>query len=162
VWSFAIGIPMFLVWVLGVPIFGIVFLYRNFENLENPIFFEKFRMIYQGLKRNFFYWEFVNIARKTFLVAINVFLSTFDDFFKTILSLLVVVLLLRVKENVKPYKNPLINFLETREYMASISTFYAALFFLQAEIGEFVRLLVFLFILATNAWYFLVWAYALC
>jgi len=54
-------------------------------------------MIYQGLKRRYFYWEFVNIFRKTFLVSTNVFMNMFDMIFKAMLTLLILVLLFRLK-----------------------------------------------------------------
>jgi len=160
-WALAIGIPMILVWVIGAPLVGIIILTKHRRHLNDPIFFSRFRMIYQGLKTKFFFWEFVNIGRKMFLVSTNVFMSTFDDIFKALLSLLVLVLIFRVKEKVCPYKNPVLNYLESRENMASIITFFGALFYLNAEISETVHLIVFLVIIFANLWFFVVWAYAI-
>jgi len=78
IWACAIGIPMLLVWVMGAPIAGFVVLYKNRHRLKDPMFFAKYRMIYQGFKHQFFYWEVVNTLRKTFLVITNVFLNMFD------------------------------------------------------------------------------------
>jgi len=45
--------------------------------------------MYQGLKPECYYWEFVNILRKTFLVLVNVFLNLYPNIFKALLSLIV-------------------------------------------------------------------------
>ena len=45
-------------------------------------------MIYQGLREDRYYWEFVNILRKTVLVGINVFLSMYNNIFKALVSLI--------------------------------------------------------------------------
>jgi len=90
-------------------------------------------MIYQGLKKHCFYYEFVNITRKTFLVAVNVFMSTFNDIFKTMLSLMVLVFFLRFQQKMRPFKNPVHQYMEEREHITSIFTFYAALFFISPE-----------------------------
>jgi len=39
VWSLAVGVPVLIVWVIGAPTLGVVFLYRNRHNLEKPWFF---------------------------------------------------------------------------------------------------------------------------
>lgn len=51
-------------------------------------------MIYTGLKTDYYYWEFINILRKTLLVAINVFLMMYPNIFKALLCLLILSFLL--------------------------------------------------------------------
>jgi len=75
-WAFAIGVPMITVWVFGAPFLGYIFLMRHHDHLDDPSFFAKYRMIYQGLKSKLFFWEFINILRKTLLVSINVLLNS--------------------------------------------------------------------------------------
>ena len=99
----AIGIPSSIIWIFGVPIIGLIFLWRNRRDLTSPIFFGRYRMVYQGLKPQYFYWEFVNITRKGFLVLVNVFLNLYPSIFKALLSLFVLVLFMRVQESIKPY-----------------------------------------------------------
>jgi len=45
-WSTAIGIPMFLAWVVGAPLLCFIILCRNRRHLLKQAFFEKFRMVY--------------------------------------------------------------------------------------------------------------------
>ena len=95
-WSIAIGLPSILVWIVGVPIIGFIYLFRNRLDLYEPVIFGRYRMVYQGLKAQYFYWEFINILRKIFLVSINVFLNLYPSIFKDLVSLMVVTLLLRL------------------------------------------------------------------
>ena len=70
-----IGVPSLVKWIVGLPFIGFLYLYRNRRRLENPVIFGRFRLIYQGLKTDMFYWEFINMIRKTVLVLVNVFLN---------------------------------------------------------------------------------------
>ena len=117
-------------------------------------------MIYQGLKPECFYWEFVNIIRKVFLVSINVFLNLYPSIFKALVSLLVLVLLMRMQARINPYKNPVINELEARENLTTVITFFGALFFV-TETSDVIQLIVFIIILIANIWFFGLWLYCL-
>lgn len=80
--------------------------------LDEPYYYGRYRMIYQGLKPECFYWEFINIFRKIFLIAVNVFLNLYPNIFKALLALLILTIFSRIQLRVKPYKNPIINALE--------------------------------------------------
>jgi hypothetical protein len=73
--SLYLGIPIIAFWVIGVPLAGFIYLFKKRNLLEDPIIFSRYRMIYQGLKPQYFYWEFLNVLRKTFLVGVTAFLS---------------------------------------------------------------------------------------
>ena len=160
-WSLAIGVPMILIWVISTPLLGYLYLRRNASNLDEEVFFSRFRMLYQGLKVEFYYWEFINIFRKVFLVITNVLLSSQPDIFKALLALFILALFLRLQTKMRPYKNELINDLEQRENMTSIVTFFGALFFVNAEVSDNVQLIIFFVILAANIWFFLLGGYLL-
>lgn len=51
-----------------------IHLCRNKRKLEDEDFRSKYVVIYKGLKRENYYWEFINILRKIFVVAMNVIL----------------------------------------------------------------------------------------
>ena len=135
-WISAIGVPIIVVWVIGTPLIGFLYLLRKRKVLDQQILLSRYRMIYQGLKTNLFYWEFVNILRKTFLVAVNAFLSMYPDIFKALLSLLFLSVFMRIQKKLEPYKNPVINALESREILTTIITFYGALYFVSEEISD--------------------------
>lgn len=92
---------------------------------------------------------------------VNVFLNLYPNIFKALLSLAVLVLFLRIQENIEPYKNPVINKLEQREYFTSILTFFGALFFVSSDISATIQLIAFIFIIIANLWFIILWVYAL-
>jgi len=77
-----LGIPMLIIWSFGIPFSAFVLLYKNRNKLEEPEIQKYYLMIYQGLKINRFYWEFVNTTRKIMILAINVFLSLESLFYR--------------------------------------------------------------------------------
>ena len=62
---------MILIWILGLPILGITFLTIKKNKIEDVAFKKYFLILYQGMKKNRIYWEFVNVLRKVFISLIN-------------------------------------------------------------------------------------------
>ena len=67
-WWFIIGLPMIVLWVFGCPIIALVILIKNRKGLYKINIQRYFIVLYQGLKDNRFYWEFVNTFRKVMIV----------------------------------------------------------------------------------------------
>eukprot|EP00347_Sterkiella_histriomuscorum_P014067 403362285 len=154
-----IGLPFMILWVIGLPLGTFIHLYMNRRNLEVEEFSSKYRVIYRGLKRENYYWEFINILRKIYIVAINVILQTQISIFKAMIILLVLVIQLRLQQRIQPYKSSIINELEKRELQATIVTFYAALFFVHNEIEDNIKTVVFGVIIAAIAYFIILWIY---
>jgi hypothetical protein len=114
-------------------------------------------MIYQGVKPECFYWEFINIFRKVFLVSLNVFMGLFPNYFKALLALLVLSVFSRLQIRIKPYKSERINILEQNEYMTTVITFFGSLFFLSDENPEYIKTFVLILLLLINARFILIW-----
>jgi hypothetical protein len=74
-WVLVNGVPMLIIWVIGMPLFGFLMLLKNRKTLRNPSTLAKYRLLYVGLKAQYFYWEFMNIFRKVGLLIINVFVT---------------------------------------------------------------------------------------
>jgi hypothetical protein len=82
---FAIGIPMFVLWVFGIPFFAWLILYRNRGLIQAPmgvssvvrmqkkIFESQMAFMYRGYKPSRYYWFLVEMGRKIALVGIAVF-----------------------------------------------------------------------------------------
>jgi hypothetical protein len=59
--SFMIGIPIFLIWILGFPLTILAILKRNTKNFDDPNFIIKYGVFIIGLKTKHFYWEIIII-----------------------------------------------------------------------------------------------------
>ena len=77
-WAYMIGIPMIILWVIGIPFVGLFILCKHRHNLNEEETLARYKMMYQGLRMDVYYWEFVNLLRKLCVISINVFLSTVD------------------------------------------------------------------------------------
>lgn len=86
---------MLIVWVIGMPLFSLILLFINRKKLNDEVFFGKYRMLYQGLKRKHFYWEIVNTFRKISIVSINVFLALYPDYIKAIYAMLMLAIIFK-------------------------------------------------------------------
>eukprot|EP00347_Sterkiella_histriomuscorum_P022190 403331357 len=160
-WAIGLGIPLFLIWIVGFPLLGLIYLYKRRLALQDPMIFSRFRILYQGLKNEYFYWDFLNLSIKTFVAFTNVYLNLQPDIFKSLVVLLVIALFLQYQKKTQPYKNPLINQLEYNEYMTILVTFFGSLFFVQDEIDNFIRVLAFVVIIIFNVKFLVLWIYCL-
>lgn len=111
-WFFAVGLPMLIVWVIGTPVVSLIHLIKNRQKLNDELFFSRYRMIYQGLKRKHFYWETVNTFRKISIVSINVFLALYPDYIKAIYAMLILAIIFKMQEILQPYEIPVFNWIE--------------------------------------------------
>eukprot|EP00347_Sterkiella_histriomuscorum_P015814 403355584 len=157
--SMAITIPFLGFWVVGLPFATFLYLRKNRYRLGNVDFQAKFKTLCQGLRSDCYYWEFVNIFRKIFLVFINVFLQTQISLFKAMVSMLVLGIIYRIQTQINPYRNAMMNKLERREMIASIVCFYGSLFFINDEIQDGVRIVTLVLIILTNLWFLMLWWY---
>lgn len=153
-WAAFYWSPMFLCWVIGLPLLGIVFLQINRKKVFTKEFNYKYLVLYQGLTKRTTYWEMVNIIRKVCLLSINVFLPKDHPFYKATLGIIFLFLYSRLQKFIQPFKKKQFNKLEEREIFCSISTLYAGIAFLQNDIAFEVQLLVFCIIILANCYFF--------
>lgn len=151
--ALGLGLPSIIFWIIIVPIFSLYVVYQKRKQLQEPEVVSRYRMIFHGFKEQYFYWEYVNLIRKIFLILTNVFLNLFVSNFKALLALLILTVLMRIQYRLKPYKNPIFNLLEQREQLASVVTFFGALFFINTDISLQVQMTAFILIMLFNFWF---------
>ena len=67
-WIFIISFPTIAVWVIGMPILALRYLIKQRRNLDQEDVMRYMLMLYQGLKPTVFYWELMNMLRKTLIL----------------------------------------------------------------------------------------------
>ena len=100
---------MIIVWVIGAPVLAFYILFKNRNRLDDPQFQRYMIVIYQGFKKNKYYWELLNVVRKVTIVAINVFLSQLGLFYKGMAGVITLIIFTRAQLYLRPFKNPLNN-----------------------------------------------------
>ena len=133
-WAILVGVPVILLWSIGLPLFGIFFIVKNKKHLHVETFRTKYLILYQGLKPNRSFWEMVNIIRKVILLMINVFIPDDQYFYKVMVGFLFLFTYMRVQQKLQPFKSKMLNTLEQREIICSLSTMYLGLIFIQDDV----------------------------
>lgn len=156
-YALGIGIPMIVIWVIGLPLTGFIVVRYYRKRLDEPGVIRKYRLLYQGYRHEAWYWEFVNIFRKVSVVFINIFLSIYPPIYKTFVATLTLAIILRQQEQIKPYKIPVMNECEFRESTTSIITLFGGMFFILSDLPEALKIILVIIIFITNVWFFTLW-----
>ncbi|CAI2365113.1 unnamed protein product [Moneuplotes crassus] len=162
-WILIIGIPLMATWVITFPVCINIILYKHRANLHEHFVYKYFLIVYQGLKPSSFYWEGVNSLRKTMVVALSVFLSTYDPHYKVLFSIVWLFAILKIQQAMKPYKNNENNKIDELAIVAGIITIYYGIVFIQEQTRTpALRFLSLCVILIGNAAFLLQWTYLVC
>ena len=121
---------MTLCWIIGMPLFGLLMLIKNRKRLRNANVLSKYRILYIGLKSEYYFWEFVNTFRKVSLLILNVFIEYV--MYKVLSSIGLLVVVLFIQNRIKPYQERFFNHLEQREMIASISFLCSGILYQQS------------------------------
>ncbi|EAS00524.2 transmembrane protein, putative (macronuclear) [Tetrahymena thermophila SB210] len=76
-WTLTLVLPFFIFWCLLCPLILFVKLYINRNNLQNPLFKEKFGYLYNEYRVGAFYWELFKTLIKILIVVVIEFYSSF-------------------------------------------------------------------------------------
>jgi hypothetical protein len=82
-----LAIPMFALWVIGTPIVAFIALFKMRNKLDDWAIQRYLLVIYQGLKPEVFYWEFVNTARKFMLLSLNAVLFSYSPNYRILIGI---------------------------------------------------------------------------
>ena len=134
-------------------------LFLLFMNRENDSSKAKqyLLILYQGLKKDKFYWEFVNTLRKVILL----FVLMLSDTLKVLFSATLLYLTIRLQFYLKPYKEEYNNKLEILALTAGLVTLLSTVIFISDESVGFINLCLLIFIILINAKFLLEWVYRL-
>ena len=76
------GIPIILIWILGLPVLAFVLLFRKRKELAAEENLARYGFLYVGLAHRAFYWEILLHFRKVLMISINVFFTTFKPLYR--------------------------------------------------------------------------------
>eukprot|EP00347_Sterkiella_histriomuscorum_P014519 403360570 len=151
------GIPIIIIWVMGLPSLALFFLYRKRQNLQDIANLKRYGFLYLGLKEKSFYWEILLHFRKVFLICINVFFTTFKPLYRALIGFMLMIIYIETLEKIQPYATKEINDLEYKANIAAFLTFYGGLFFISDDLPFGVSVILFMLILLTNVYFWLSW-----
>jgi len=147
----ALGLPMGLIWVFGLPMFACWYLYSNRGLIQmhhsgvssvmrkRKLAFEsRMAFLYRGYRTTRYYWFLAELFRKVVLVAIPVF---FPGALHTqlILAALVVFLFIAAQVSARPFENKITEFVEYFSLFSSFMIFFLANFLFIESVKQVVK-----------------------
>jgi hypothetical protein len=155
------GIPCIIVWVFAVPISCLLFMRSRLNELES--FENKFRFgfLWNGYKKERFYWEFAIIGRKIVTICAIIFIYNISVLVQAMSVLLVAVLFLLLQYSAQPFKEPHLSRLEFYSILAVFATCFGGVLFLSNDLNVELQAVVFAMVILANANFLLRWGYSL-
>ncbi|CAI2367919.1 unnamed protein product [Moneuplotes crassus] len=152
-WLLLISLPCIIVWVVSLPLAALVVLFYNFKKQEDNKFKQYFLILYQGLKKDKFYWEFVNTARKILILMI----FPLPTEMKMLIAILLLAVLARIQITLQPYKNTENNKIEILATSAGIITIFSGLLYSQPDEMKVLNTVSLIFCCFINIYFILCW-----
>jgi len=146
-----LGLPMGLVWVVGLPVFASWYLYRN-RNLiqmhhsgvssvmrkQKLAFESRMAFLYRGYRVTRYYWFLLELFRKVALVAIPIFFPG-QLHTQLILAALIVFLFIAAQVWARPFENKITEFVEYFSLFSSFMIFFLANFLFIDSVKQTVK-----------------------
>ena len=159
-WCFVIGFPILVIWVTITPIIGLILLSRNIKKDDDNRIKQFMLVLYQGLKSQRFYWEFVNTLRKVLILMSYALLITLPPAYRILVAVIILMLTLRIQVILSPYKDHDNNNAEILQLLAWTMVLYSGLIFTSEEEQQtFINSIILLFVLFLNLWFIIKWSY---
>ena len=157
------SIPSLIIWVISIPVIAFTILYKNRNRLEEESIKKYYLILYQGLTREVFYWEFVNTLRKVIVLALNTILSILLITYRLLICIILLVTVERLQNKLKPYKLEENNDIEIKAIIAGTTIIFSGLLFEEGAEYNYSGFdaMAFIVILVYNSMFLLQWTYLL-
>ena len=129
-YSLILAVPSLIIWGFGIPLYAWIVLAKYKENLDLIDIREKYGFLYNGYKKNFYFWESVNMYRKIWVIFISVFLKLAGVITQALVIFLVLIIFSILNIKLKPFTFQALNDMEILSLITWMLTIYWGLFFL--------------------------------
>jgi len=154
-WSVIIALPNFVLWTIALPLILLKVLRKNAKNLSNPELYAKYSFVYEGLKKDKYYWEFVILTRKSLLIIIFVFLNFISSQSQAFATFLVILTFGAIHYVKWPYDDERLNRAELLSLLTSGIMVYCGMFFLAKGGNDWINTILIIFSAACNLAFYL-------
>ena len=121
-WCLIIGFPILIIWVIFIPVFALVLLTKYIKKGDDSKVKQYMLILYQGLKPDRYYWEFVNSLRKVLILMSFTLFVTFSIAYKIMIATIILLITFRIQVYLNPYKNEEYNSIEISALLAGTIT----------------------------------------
>ena len=111
-YSLILAVPSLIIWGFGIPLYAWIILAKYKEDLDLIEIREKYGFLYNGYKKNFYFWESVNMYRKIWVIFISVFLKLVGVITQALVIFLVLIIFSILNIKLKPFTFQALNDME--------------------------------------------------
>lgn len=165
-WIKKLASPILIFFLFCYPLYVIINIMKGLKDNENkPLFKFKFGYFFYAYQRKYFFWDFIILLRKLFLIFVNSFffsrITETIPIYPIVLVLFMMIVAYILQVNLKPWQWKdfyMINDMEELSLIISNFSIVIAIFFLSYPNLDkivFVFLMIFMFLL--NASFFIFW-----
>ena len=129
-YSLSLAAPSLIIWGFGIPLYTWVILSRHKEDIDMIETREKYGFLYNGYKKNYYFWESVNMYRKIAVIFVSVFLKLAGVITQALVIFLVLIIFLILNIKLKPFTFQALNDMEMMSLITCMLTIYWGLFFI--------------------------------
>ena len=152
-WWLIISLPIIIIWVISLPLFGLILLSRHIKDEGHNNVKEYFLILYQGLKPDKFYWEFLNTFRKIVMIS----LLLLDVNIQIVFTTTLLIIMARVLIMLKPYKRMENNNIEIHAMLTLAITILSTLVFIKEDENDILSTFTLFVVLFLNINFLLRW-----
>ena len=122
-----------IIWVIAPPLFAFFILLKNRNQLEEDHMKNYYLILYQGLRREVFYWEFINTIRKILIISLSTVFSILSLEYKILLGIILLIIIVRIQIRKDPYKFKVNNQIEVMSIIAGMLILYCGIIFEEGQ-----------------------------
>ena len=158
-YTFTIALPGIIIWGLFIPIFGMLLTYKNRNRFDELEIKQRYGFITAGYTSKLYFWEFVIIYRKIFVISCSLFFGSLSVQLQTLSVLTVLLITSYMQATLKPFSSDTLNRIEFGSIISSIITIYCGLYLLTPNVDFNGRIALFIALIFVNSIFFGVWIY---
>ena len=160
-WIAIVGLPSLIIWVIATPIFAFTILYKNRNKLEEENIKKYYLILYQGLTRKVFYWEFINTIRKVIIIGFNTILSVISITYRLLFCIVLLITVERLQQKLQPYKLEENNDIEIKAIVAGATVLFSGIIFEESAEHSYsgFETMAFILVIVYNSIFLLQWVY---
>lgn len=128
------AIPSIIVYSVGIPLAGIVLIFRNRSQLKKDHVRQRYGFLYNGYRGGLAkYWEMVLIYRKVVLIFIQMFLVQRGKIVQALVTVFLLIASVVALRYLQPYTKSYLNHLELFSLVISSLSVYFGVFFISRK-----------------------------
>mmetsp|Transcript_25292 Transcript_25292/g.39100 ORF Transcript_25292/g.39100 Transcript_25292/m.39100 type:complete len:118 (+) Transcript_25292:4295-4648(+) len=110
--TWTVGLGGLIIWGIGIPALTYVLMAKEKERLDTQAAKIRFGFLYNGYKRENYYWEIIIMYRKIICLFIAVFLNEIGIIVQALVLLILLVVFMQLNNAMRPFGNRALNDVE--------------------------------------------------